>query len=242
MNFKKRKGSEDEEIISFLLFIISTACLVCIIDPTPFERKSKTPKTQQLTEGFRIIWQYPSFRTIHVMMIFESVAGVVWVAAVMYLFVADVLHVLETWWGYINATFFIGLLIGGAICIRFERIFEKNFKNIVLGASLGVAITMLAFGFNRIALLALLFSCLFGIFEQIKGILLSTWLQLKATDEQLIKVYSAQGVLNSLLFGLSTLLAGTFATIFSVQWLFIGAGILLFGSAIYFSAMKKRFL
>lgn len=91
-------------------------------------------------------------------------------------------------------------------------------------------------------LLALLFSCLFGIFEQIKGILLSTWLQLKATDEQLIKVYSAQGVLNSLLFGLSTLLAGTFATIFSVQWLFIGAGILLFGSAIYFSAMQKRFL
>ena len=77
---------------------------------------------------------------------------------------------------------------------------------------------MLAFGFNRMALLALLLCLFSGVFEQFKGILLGTWLQLKATDDQLIKVYSAQGVLTSLLFGLSTLLAGVFANVFSVQW------------------------
>ena len=228
--------------ITFILFVFSTLCMLFVIDHTPFERKRNIPKKQQLTEGFQLIWNNHSFRTIHVMIVFESIANVVWVAAIMYLFVADVLHVSEAWWGYINTTFFIGLVIGGFICTKFEQVFEKNLKNIVLFSSVAVAVVMLAFGFNRVALLALLLSLFSGVFEQFKGILLGTWLQLKATDEQLMKVYSAQGVLNSLLFGLSTLLAGTLANIFSVHWLFIGAGLLLLLSAIYFSCVQKRFL
>ncbi len=228
--------------ITFILFVFSTLCMLFVIDHTPFERKRNIPKKQQLTEGFQLIWNNHSFRTIHVMIIFESIANVVWVAAIMYLFVADVLHVSEAWWGYINTTFFIGLVIGGFICTKFEQVFEKNLKNIVLFSSVAVAIIMILFGFNRVAIVALLLSLFFGVFDQFKGILLGTWLQLKATDDQLIKVYSAQGVLTSLLFGLSTLLAGTLANIFSVHWLFIGAGLLLLLSAIYFSCVQKRFL
>lgn len=229
-------------LITLILFILSTMCMLFVIDHTPFKRKRNIPKKQQLTEGFQLIWNNHSFRTIHVMIIFESIANVVWVAAIMYLFVADVLNVSEAWWGYINTTFFIGLIIGGFICTRFQKVFEKNLKNIVLYSSVGVAVVMLAFGMNRMALLALLLSLFSGVFEQFKGILLGTWLQLKTTDEQLIKIYSAQGVLYSLLFGLSTLLAGSLATIFSVKWLFIGAGLLLLLSAIYFSCVQKRFV
>lgn len=228
--------------ITFILFVLSTLSMLFVIDHMPFERKRNIPKKQQLTEGFQLIWNNPSFRTIHVMIIFESIANVVWVAAIMYLFVADVLHVSEAWWGYINTTFFIGLIIGGFICTKFQKAFEKNLKNIVLFSSIGVAVIMLAFGFNHVAIIALLLSLLFGVFDQFKGILLGTWLQLKATDDQLIKVYSAQGVLTSLLFGLSTLLAGTLANFISVQWLFIGAGFLLLLSAVYFSCVQKRFL
>lgn len=228
--------------ITLILFVLSTLSMLFVIDHTSFERKRTIPKKQQLTEGFQLIWNNHSFRTIHVMIIFESIANVVWVAAIMYLFVADVLHVSEEWWGYINATFFIGLIIGGFICTKFQKVFEENLKNIVLLSSVGVAVVMLAFGFNQVALIALLLSLFSGVFEQFKGILLGTWLQLKSTDEQLIKIYSAQGMLNSLLFGLSTLLAGSLANIFSVQWLFIGAGLLLLLSAIYFSYVQKRFV
>ena len=227
--------------ITFILFVLSTMFLLFIIDHTPFERKINVAKKQQLTEGFQLIWNNHSFRTIHIMIIFESIANVVWVAVIMYLFVADVLHVSEAWWGYMNAAFFIGLVIGGFICTKFERVFEQNLKTIVLFSSVTVAIVMLAFGLNRIAIVALILSLFFGIFDQFKGILLGTWLQLKATDDQLMKVYSAQGVLTFLLFGLSTLLAGALANIFSIQWLFIGAGILLLLSAIYYRCVQKRF-
>ncbi|ATP40406.1 MFS transporter [Solibacillus sp. R5-41] len=227
--------------ITLILFVLSTLFILFVIDPTPFERKINVAKKQELTEGFNLIWDNHSFRTIHVMIVFESIANVVWVAAIMYLFVADVLHASEAWWGYINTTFFIGLVIGGFICTKFEQVFEKNLKKIVLVSSFAAAIVMLLFGLNQVAILALILSLFFGVLDQFKGILLGTWLQLKATDEQLIKVYSAQGVLTSLLFGLSTLLAGTLANIYSVQWLFIGAGLLLLLSAIYFSLGQKRF-
>lgn len=227
--------------MTLLVFVLSTLFIILIKDSKPFERKMNVTKKQQLTEGFKLIWENQSFRIIHVMIVFESIANVVWVAAIMYLFVADVLHASEAWWGYINTAFFIGLLIGGFICTKFEKVFERKLKNIVIISSFAVALVLLAFGLNEVAVVALLLSALFGVFDQFKGILLGTWLQLKATDNQLIKVYSAQGVLTSLLFGLSTLLAGALATIISVQWLFIGAGLLLLLSAIYFSCVRKRF-
>lgn len=227
--------------ITLILYIISTLCIVFIVDRTPFERKITVSKKHELSEGFKIIWKDHSFRAIHVMLLLESIANVVWVAAIMYIFVANVLHVSEAWWGYLNTTFFIGLVLGGFICTKFEQTFMKKLKGIVLFSSFAMAIVMLSFGLNQVAIVALLLSLLFGVFDQFKGILLGTWLQLKASDEQLVIVYSAQGVLTSLLFALATLLAGALASIFPVQWLFIGAGLLLLVSAIYFSYVQKRF-
>ncbi|MGE7926854.1 MFS transporter [Lysinibacillus xylanilyticus] len=227
--------------ITLILFIFSTIFIMLIIDHTPFERITNTSKKHELSEGFKVIWENRSFRTIHVMIVFESIANVVWVAAIMYIFVADVLKVSEAWWGYINTSFFGGLVIGGFICTKFERILEKKLRNFVLISSFAVSIIMLLFGLNHFAFLALILSFLFGVFEQIKGVLLRTWIQSKATEKTLPKIYSAQGVLNALLFGLSTLFAGLLADSFSVQWLFIGAGVLLLFSAIYMFFHRKDF-
>lgn len=228
--------------LTFILFILSTLFLIRIVDQTPFEKKVDVAKKQELTEGFKVIWSDPSFRTIHVMIFLESIANVVWIAAIVYLFVADVLHVSEAWWGYINTTFFIGLVLGGVVCTKFQQVFEKNLKKVVFISSTIVAVVTLWFGLNEFAVLALVLSFFFGVFDQFKGILLGTWLQLKATDDQLMKIYSAQGVLASLLFGLGTLLAGALADVFSVQWLFVGAGLLLCLSSFYFLVVQKRFI
>ncbi|MEK4629021.1 MFS transporter [Solibacillus sp. FSL R7-0682] len=227
--------------LTLVFYIISTLCMAFIIDRTPFERKITVTKKQELSEGFRLIWDNRSFRSIHFMLVAESIANVVWVAAIMYIFVANVLHVSEVWWGYINTVFFIGLVIGGFVCTKFEHIFIQHIKVIVLFTAFAVALVMLVFGLNQIAMMALLLSLLYGVFDQVKGIVLGTWLQVKASDQELPKVYSAQGVITSLMFGLATLMAGAFANMMSVHWLFIGAGLLLLVSAVYFSLIQKRF-
>lgn len=228
-------------ILTFILFVLSSFCLVQIVDRTPFEKTAERSKKQELVEGFLLVWHTPSFRSIQVMLILEALANVVWVAAIMYIFVANVLHESEAWWGYMNTTFFVGLLIGGLLCTQFEKIFQKNLRHIVLFSSLGVALTMLALGYNTISWIALVLSFSFGVFEQLKSILLQTWLQLKASDDTLVKVYSAQSVLTSMLLGFASLLAGALAELFSVHWLFIGAGILLLLSASYFFIRRHRF-
>ena len=95
------------------------------------------------------------------------------------------------------------------------------------------------FGLNNIAVIALVVSLAYGVFEQIKGILINTLLQTKSSDEQLVKIYSAQGVIVSFVFGVSILIAGAAANVLSVQWLYIVASVILLGAAIYLLSVRN---
>ena len=225
--------------LTFILYILSTCCMAFIVDKTPLEKNITRSKWQELTEGFRIIITTPPYRAIHIVLVAESIANVVWVAAIMYIFVADVLHVSEAWWGYLNATFFIGFIIGGFVCTKFENQLNEKMKDTIIVCSFSVAILLIVFGFNNLAVIALLISLAYGVFEQIKGIVITTFLQKEASDEQLVKIYSAQGVIVSFVFGVSILIAGAAANVLSVQWLYIVAGVILLGAAIYFLSVRN---
>ena len=218
---------------TFALYILSTCCIAFIVDKTPLEINISKSKWQELTEGFRLIIKKPFFRFIHIVIVAESMANVVWVAAIMYIFVADVLQQSEAWWGYLNATFFIGFIIGGFVCTKFEHKLNEKLKEAIIVCSFLIAILLFIFGLNRVAFIALLISLVYGIFEQIKGIVITTFLQKEASDDQLVKIYSAQGVIVSFVFGVSILIAGAVANILSVQWLFIAGSFILLSAAIY---------
>lgn len=188
------------------------------------------------------IWHNPVLRSIHVVFFLEAIANVVWVAAILYVFVSEVLQVNETWWGYINTAFFIGLILGGVICSKLSVTFEKHMRKAVLFSSFGVSIVTLLFGINTIAWLALVLVVLSGLIEQIKGITIHTYLQRKASAEELPKIYSAQHTMVSVVFGLSTLVFGGIAEYLNVQLAFIIAGALLAASGVYLLAKKNVFL
>ncbi|WP_377888901.1 MFS transporter [Alkalihalobacillus sp. R86527] len=228
--------------VTVILFIVSSAMLYLIQDPTVFpSQKQKDPIGDVLKEGWKTIWNTPVFRKIHVVIFIESIANVVWIAAIIYVFVSQVLHKSEAWWGYINTTFFIGLLIGGLICTKFSSVIEKNLKHLLLLTTFSASALTFLFGFNDVALIALLLSVFYGIGEQIKGITMETYLQNEATTDELPKIYGAQGALTSLTFGLSSLLLGGMADIFGVQQVFLLSATLLAIAAIYILVSKQYF-
>src|SRR5699024_5879649 len=98
------------------------------------------------------------------------IANVVWIAAILYVFVSEVLHATETWWGYLNTAFFIGLLLGGFLCSKYAAAIERNIRSILIFTSLVVSVVTFLFGFNSIAWIALLLAVFHGLFEQVKGI------------------------------------------------------------------------
>ncbi len=235
-------GGKDVIWLTFILFIISSTLTLLIQDSTEFRfPKEKDSIGTVLKEGWKIIWSTPIFRKIHVVIFIESIANVVWIAAIIYVFVSEVLQKSETWWGYINTTFFIGLLIGGLFCTRYSMLIEKNLKKMMLFTSFSVSVTTLLFGLNSFAWLALVLSVLYGISEQIKSITIETYLQNEAAVDDLPKIYGAQGALSSLTFGLSSLLLGGMADVFGVQYVFLLAGTLLAIAAVYIGVSSQCF-
>ncbi|MFZ3577789.1 MFS transporter [Virgibacillus sp. DJP39] len=228
--------------ITFGLFFVSSIMMSLVIDQTPFHRRdSKDKLGKVLKEGWEIIWHSPLFRSIHIVIFVETVANVVWIAAIIYVFVTEVLHKSEAWWGYMNTTFFVGLIIGGIFCSKYSIVVVRHLKKIMIITSFGVSIITFLFGLNSIAWMALILSVLIGVVEQIKSITYETYLQKETTAEELPKLYGAQSALISLTFGLSSLMIGAIAEFFGVRVVFLLAGVLLAGAAVYLTFNRSSF-
>ena len=199
-------------LITVTFYLFATILMTKIVDPTQFQRKdSEGRQCGELKEGWQIVWRNPLYKSLYVIIVFESVANVVWIASILYVFVTEILGETEVWWGYINTSFFIGMVVGGIVCSRFTSIFEKNLKYILITFSFGISILTLLFGLTTIAWLSLVFSGLNGVFQQLKAIAANTFLQKSASTEELPKIYAVQSALVSLLFAVSSLMFGALA-------------------------------
>jgi MFS transporter, DHA3 family, macrolide efflux protein len=228
--------------LTLALYTFSSLMMQLIADKAPFQPGSeKQSAARVLLEGWLCIWTHPVLRSLHVVILIEAIANIVWIAAILYVFVSEVLKAGEAWWGYINTVFFLGLIIGGILSTKFSPVFEKSMKVTLIAACFAVAAVTLLFGANSLAWAALVLVFLSGLFHQIKGIIMHTFIQSAVPAEELPLVFSAQHTLVSAAFGLSTLVFGAIAEKISVETTFIIAGVLLAFSGFYLLIVRKRF-
>ncbi|MEW9501158.1 MFS transporter [Jeotgalibacillus marinus] len=235
-------GGQQVIWLTFVLFVLSILLLVKLVDPSPFHVEKVAGRVgKSIKEGWNTIWKNPLFRSIHVVIFFEALANVVWIASILLVFVSEILQESEAWWGYVNTSFFVGMVVGGVICSRFANSIELHLKKLLIIFSFGTSIVTLLFGFNTIAWFSLGFAVLNGIFDQIKGVAVNTYLQKGATAEELPKIYAAQGALIALVFGVSSLFFGGVAEILGVRIAFLISGLLLLVAAIYVAVHHHQF-
>lgn len=210
---------------SFLF--LSASIVLAFLPRTTREKNEKQPLAHQLFIGWRWIMKDPLVRVIVGMDMLESIANTAWVSAIVLVFVREVMQAPDAWWGYINATYFVGALLGSALVMRFSERFDKNKRTaIVMGAILGGLITVaVALLGDRFLILGL--SVLIGLFSQIKNIPQASLIQQKVAADRLVAIYAASGILNSGVFALFTLLMGQVADVFDVRWVFVLSGSLL---------------
>lgn len=235
-------GGKDVILFTLGLYFVATFMMTRIIDPTQFHRKdSKGQKSGELKEGWLIVWRNPLYKSIHIIIAVEAIANVVWIASILYVFVTEVLGETEAWWGTINTSFFIGMLIGGIICTRFASAVEINLKYVLIISSFGISLITLLFGLTTTAWLSLIFVGFSGIFQQLKGITIDTFLQKAASPEELPKIYAVQSAIIALLFAVSSLGFGALAEIWDVRVVFIFAAALLCIAAMYTVIQYRHF-
>jgi hypothetical protein len=165
-------------------------------------------------------------RTVTIADLLECVAGGVWIAAILLVYVKEVLAKGDEWWGFINASYMAGMIAGGIIVLAMEKKMSSHLLRPFFWGTLFSGLITLAFGFTTLPLLALVLSVILGPFHQLQFVSKQTILQSTVEPELLPKVYAAKNTLDSLFFGLSVVLMSFLSDVWGVTTVYSTAAIL----------------
>lgn len=104
----------------------------------------------------------PIIRTITVIEGLEGLANVIWSSAFLLTFTHVVLQANKEWWGYINASYFIGAILGSLMVMVYSRTFQNKMGTLVTLGAAGMGILTLLFTFVPIAPVSVLLCILMG--------------------------------------------------------------------------------
>lgn len=212
-------------IVAFL-FVMASIMLI-VLENVKQSQRDPQGKMDMMKEGWRTIANTPVLRKIAWMDLLETIAGTVWIAAILYVFVNDALEVDEKWWGFINGSFTFGLIVGSVYCIKYASFVEGKIGLFILGGTVASVFTTLLFGLNSFPIVALLLSFLVGLFAQLKGIPQQTVIQTSVPIEKLSTVYTSLGAIATGVFGIGSLLMGMISDLFGVRTVFMLSAVLL---------------
>ncbi|MEI3613178.1 MFS transporter [Pseudogracilibacillus sp. SO30301A] len=210
-----------------ILFVVSSVLLCFLESVDQQEEEAQKGKLDQIKKGWNDLLSTPVLRNIAVIEILETIAGTVWIAAILYVFVNETLQVGEEWWGFINGSFFLGLIVGSIYCIKYSTVVEKYLSKLILISSLFSFVVTILFGVTSVPIIALLLSLGIGISEQIRAIPLQTIIQTSISKKKLTTVYTSLGAVSTGVFGVASLVMGILADLVGVRSVFLISGVML---------------
>lgn len=134
-------------------------------------------KGAALLEGWKLLFQNPSLRTVTCMDLIETFAGTIWIGAITMAYVTTILHKGEEWWGYINTSYYVGTLIGGILAWKMSTYIQNNLIRSMAIGSLMFSILTFLYGMTSSGFIALFLCVLMGPCYQIRDISQTTVLQ-----------------------------------------------------------------
>ncbi|WP_342491484.1 MFS transporter [Bacillus sp. FSL R5-0422] len=202
----------------------------------------KADTMNRFKDGWKIIWTNKTVRTLTFMDVCENIAGALWVGPVTLVFVTLVLKQGEEWWGFINAAYYIGAIIGGLLAAWLSRFIQKQLLLFMAAGSFIYAVLTILFSLNSMPWLALLLCILMGPAYQIRDVSQQTILQTETPVHDLSKVYSAQYVLSSISVSLSIFFVGLIADAFGTRFVYLLGGlfVLVCSGIAILSFMKQK--
>ncbi|SYX82763.1 MFS transporter [Paenibacillus alvei] len=197
-------------------------------------------KSHSIMTGWTYLFTHPKLRVITWMDILEGVAGGIWIGGVTLVFAQEVLHKDEAWWGYINAAYYAGTILGGLLTLKLSARIHKHLVGTILIGSFGVSLLVYGYAWNTQAFVALAIVVLMGPFYQLRDIAQRTYVQhITPIDEQ-PHVFAAQSTISYILFGVSVLFAGTISDIWGAQAVYIVGGTMYLLSSVTGFLLRRK--
>ncbi|ULM94986.1 MFS transporter [Peribacillus frigoritolerans] len=219
--------------LTVMLYAVSTFYTGRIKVPEQATDPVAPSNWDSIKSGWVAIRQIPTIRTLITIDFITTLASSVWVAAVIYIYVEQNLQLGEEWWGYINTSYFVGMIFSGLIVIRFAKLLEKYIGFFITFGLFLSSLLILLFGTTSIPALALLLACLYGLPEQIREVIYTKLFQDHAKEKTLAKIHAVWGAVINLTFAGSVLLLGFITETYSVKTTFQFSSTLIFLAFLY---------
>ena len=191
--------------IILILYIISSFLMLFLPNAEVEVLESET-NLEVLLKGWKLVARDPRLRLFVSANLLEIFSNTIWVSSIILVFVTELLNKTESYWGYSNTAYSIGIIISGLIAFRLSEKFLAAKWESILFSLVAMAIVTLTILLFPNAQMFLVFSALVGMLSQLKEVPESVFLQETVEENNLVNVYSVLEVISTLAFSVFVLL------------------------------------
>ena len=185
--------------IILILYIISSFLMLFLPNAEVEVLESET-NLEILLKGWKLVARDPRLRLFVSANLLEIFSNTIWVSSIILVFVTELLNETESYWGYSNTAYSIGIIISGLIAFRLSEKFLAAKWESILFPLVAMAIVTLTILYFPNAQMFLVFSALVGMLSQLKEVPESVFLQETVEENNLVNVYSVLEVISTLAF------------------------------------------
>ena len=226
--------------IILILYIISSFLMLFLPNAEVEVLESET-NLEILLKGWKLVARDPRLRLFVSANLFEIFSNTIWVSSIILVFVTELLNETESYWGYSNTAYSIGIIISGLIAFRLSEKFLASKWESILFSLIAMAIVTLTILFFPNAQMFLVFSALVGMLSQLKEVPESVFLQETVEENNLVNVYSVLEVISTLAFSVFVLLMSYITESFGISISFWLSAICLMIEAILIYIRRDYF-
>ena len=226
--------------IILILYIISSF-LMLFLPKAEVEVLESETNLEILLKGWKLVARDPRLRLFVSANLLEIFSNTIWVSSIILVFVTELLNETESYWGYSNTAYSIGIIISGLIAFRLSEKFLAAKWESILFSLIAMAIVTLTILYFPNAQMFLVFSALVGMLSQLKEVPESVFLQETVEENNLVNVYSVLEVISTLAFSVFVLLMSYITESFGISISFWLSAICLMIEAILIYIRRNYF-
>ena len=226
--------------IILILYIISSF-LMLLLPKAEVEVLESETNLEILLKGWKLVARDPRLRLFVSANLLEIFSNTIWVSSIILVFVTELLNETESYWGYSNTAYSIGIIISGLIAFRLSEKFLALKWESILFSLIAMAIVTLTTLYFPNAQMFLLFSALVGMLSQLKEVPETVFLQETVEENNLVNVYSVLEVISTLAFSVFVLLMSYITESFGISISFWLSAICLMIEAILIYIRRDYF-
>ncbi len=226
--------------IILILYIISSF-LMLFLPKAEVEVLESETNLEILLKGWKLVARDSRLRLFVSANLLEIFSNTIWVSSIILVFVTELLNKTESYWGYSNTAYSIGIIISGLIAFRLSEKFLAAKWESILFPLVAMAIVTLTILYFPNAQMFLVFSALVGMLSQLKEVPESVFLQETVEENNLVNVYSVLEVISTLAFSVFVLLMSYITENFGISISFWLSAICLMIEAILIYIRRDYF-